>query len=1140
MASSSLQNVLRYARRLAVASQMAATVDADLLQLFALSQDERAFAVLVQRHGSMVWGVCRRLLENIQDAEDCFQAVFLVLARKAHTLRAGDALGGWLHRVACRLALRSRAMAARRRTEERQAAAMNSGSYEAKDAWPELRGLLDQELEQLPKAFRVPLVLCYLEGKSNAQAAKELGLPLGTVKGRLARGRELLRVRFEKRGLTLTAGALGVILTEQAASAAAPGMLLVSIASAAKAFAAGKAVSIPDRVLILANGLLHAATLGTIAKSALIAGFLGFATYGGVQLAGAIQLPGSADDGTSRQIAKKEGQKSSPVIVENPAEAPEQRKDFYGDPLPEGAIARMGTTQLRHESLDIGFSADGKTLISPGFDLAIKSWDVATGQLLRSPALPAEKVIERRNLNGSDARLSPDGKILAVFGKDVLSLFDPTTARAIREFQIPTQGLHRMLAFSREGQSAAAATGVADNYLICLWDLVSGEQRFKVGGIGYVHSLLLSGDGKLLAAVGGPKPTLRIWDVTTNQLLRNGPIDGACWAFSPDGKTLASAGLGGTIKLWDSQTLKQIALLKPGPGIAGKTMSKPVLAFSPDGSSLAIAGLEELVVWDVAARKERRRLPDRGASKMTFAPDGKTLACAGQFRIRLWDVDRGTPLIARAGHDNWVSEIAVSPDGKIVASVVHVDPVVHLWDAASGQPLPSLPKQTGWLRSCAFSPEGHLLRAAGDGTIRLLETSDGTELRQFVVEDPKFGRTNNEVWISQLSHDGKRLAAVSENYGKEGDNERPRQLTEWDATTGKLLVRRPFGGNITSSFSPDGGQVSVDVRGRLSIQETATGRERLVIPGDLGFPVVYSPDGNLLAVGIHQTHDENSYQPLGIRMVEVATGDELFHVNGWISYVAFTADGRALATIEDDALRVRDAVTGTELFHRVWPQDFGLNRKISPSRLTFPFHSLALLPDGRAAITGLRDGTILVWDLERPTWPTSKAASNSVDRKDLDALWADLAGDPSKAQQAVRALAGAPAQALPYLAERMRSVAVVDSKHVEKLVGDLDSKQFAVRDDANRALTELGEQIEPTLRKVLEGKPSSEVRTRVDAILSGLKANPPASTKRILRALPLLQRDGTPRAQQVLREMASGAPGARETEEAKRALSSRR
>jgi RNA polymerase sigma-70 factor (ECF subfamily) len=169
-----------------------------LLERFCRRHDEAAFAALVQRHGPMVLAVCRRILGDVQEAEDAFQATFLVLVRRAADLERPELLGNWLHGVAARTARKARTGAARRLRHERQAAVV-SHQQTPDTEWSDLLDNLDEELERLPFKYRAPLMLCYLEGLTNEEAARRLGWPTGSISYRLARGREMLRQRLGAR-----------------------------------------------------------------------------------------------------------------------------------------------------------------------------------------------------------------------------------------------------------------------------------------------------------------------------------------------------------------------------------------------------------------------------------------------------------------------------------------------------------------------------------------------------------------------------------------------------------------------------------------------------------------------------------------------------------------------------------------------------------------------------------------------------------------------------------------------------------------------------------------------------------------------------------------------------------------------------
>jgi RNA polymerase sigma factor (sigma-70 family) len=261
MAPGHMSGVLRHLRKLAGAPDPAEPDDAELLERFTTRRDGAAFADLVRRHGPMVQGVCRRILRNPHDADDAFQATFLILVRKAGAIARPGALAAWLHEVALRTALRARASAQLRRQHERQVPEMPQSDFLAAVAWRDLQPILDEEVRRLPAHYREPFVLCYLEGRTYEQTAERLRCLPGTVSRRLAKARELLRQRLTRRGLTLPAGVLTAALAEYATSAAVAGPLVTTTVEAALASAAGHAAAASAPVAALVEGGLRAMTL---------------------------------------------------------------------------------------------------------------------------------------------------------------------------------------------------------------------------------------------------------------------------------------------------------------------------------------------------------------------------------------------------------------------------------------------------------------------------------------------------------------------------------------------------------------------------------------------------------------------------------------------------------------------------------------------------------------------------------------------------------------------------------------------------------------------------------------------------------------------------------------------------------------
>jgi len=232
--------------------------DGQLLERYIARREEAAFAALVQRHAPMVWGVCRRVVPGHQEAEDAFQATFLVLVRKAASVVPRQMVGNWLYGVAYQTAIKARAMAARRHAREKQVTDMPEPQDRPPESLPELQPVLDQELTRLPAKYRAVIVLCDLEGKTRGQAARQLGVPGGTVAGRLARARAMLARRLTRRGVVLSGGSLVAALMQYAGPAKVPAAVITSTIQAAIVFAAGPAAAgaIPPPVVTLTEGVL--------------------------------------------------------------------------------------------------------------------------------------------------------------------------------------------------------------------------------------------------------------------------------------------------------------------------------------------------------------------------------------------------------------------------------------------------------------------------------------------------------------------------------------------------------------------------------------------------------------------------------------------------------------------------------------------------------------------------------------------------------------------------------------------------------------------------------------------------------------------------------------------------------------------
>ena len=335
MATGSLHAVLDHLRAIGNAR----VNDAQLLQHYIDTEDEAAFAAVVRRHGRLVLGVCRRILGYGPDAEDAFQATFVVLARKARSIRKRSSLASWLHGVARRVAVHARGQRTRRQgivedlTDAVQFAEDKTMGADPVDraSLRELATTLDEELERLPAGCRDAVVVCLIGGRSHTEAAKQLGWSLGTLKSRVARGRELLQKRLQRRGIGLGSTALSASLVQQAQAYVPAALLQSTIRSAAH-----KTMS-PAVAALAKAGLATLSTKFKVSVAVLL--------LAGITLAGV----GLSADGHTKCADSPEPKKAATVATIPQKDAkPTERVDALGDPLPEGVVARLGTLRFKH------------------------------------------------------------------------------------------------------------------------------------------------------------------------------------------------------------------------------------------------------------------------------------------------------------------------------------------------------------------------------------------------------------------------------------------------------------------------------------------------------------------------------------------------------------------------------------------------------------------------------------------------------------------------------------------------------------------------------------------------------------------------------------------------------------------------
>jgi RNA polymerase sigma factor (sigma-70 family) len=1077
----------------------------------------------------MVLRLALHLLHQRQDAEDVFQAVFLALARKAGSLRNESSVAGWLHRVTWRLALRSRAMASRRPASvplppcggERGGAAHPRVPDDPADeiSVREARSMLHEELAALPERLRLPLVLCYFEGQTRDEAARRLGWSLGTFKRRLERGRKILHARLDRRGLTLSAMLATSLLTTVDVSAA----LVESTLRLALACTTRAPVILPPSVASLLAETALFAKMRALGALVLI-----LATLAG---AGAWIFRGRA--GPSDSALRTNGR---PTL--DPGEKPPTR-DRFGDPLPAGAIARLGTGRFRNGMFKPHFFPDGKTILTANRQ-AIQFWETATGRLLREiptgslyiwrttlsadgkqaavtgifvnapsfqPALRVWDVAtgkevrifaaKERKPDETSLTFTPDGKQLVSIPGGALCFEDVATAKEVRRRQFSNDVLPSF-ALAPNGETAAIAPG-GNTWKFYLWNWnTDAEPREIKVTRRPLQCLCFSPDSRLLAGCGQLESVIELWDVDSGKVVRTIDLnqEAVCaldLAFSPDGKVLAITDGGnrknfsGGLYLWDLERACCVhQLLTPGEQVVFTN-------FSPDGRLVAATTTRGVRVWEVRTGRAVAESADAHCGSLTriaVSPQGLTATASEDHTVRIWDTATGQQRL-KLEHDQPVTNVVLTPDGTSVVTATSMDNTIRFWDIKSGKEIKKLPGQKRFATGLALglTPDGRRLHSWADNrSLRIWDVPTGKLLREHEVPPDATGKSS-------------------------ADNDRRRE---------KLLLA----GMGPCCFSPEGTYFILSFTGEFRVYETVTGKACQTIPSHGGRvrSLAMSPDGRSFLASVEGSGAQNKQHR--VSLWELATGKPR---SSWTlpgeaaGPVALSHDGRRLA------VGLPGVPGAIRLFRMADPQAVltfaGFTGK--PTLLSFS-------PDDRQLISGMDDTSALVWQLPPLTGPPVRR----LEREALRQVWGDLASDDAeRAYQAILCLTQSPADAVALLQQHVRPVAVPDPKRIKQLIKDLDDGRFAVRSRAKGELENLDALAEPSLKLALTGQPSLEARRRIEELLSKLRGR--VSTPRILqgiRAVEALERLNTPEARAHLARLAHGAAGARLTGEADAAV----
>ncbi len=842
--------------------------------------------------------------------------------------------------------------------------------------------------------------------------------------------------------------------------------------------------------------------------------------------------------------------------AESPAPPKAARTDRYGDPLPEGAIARLGSSRLRIGNSDFALTPDGRTIVTVAPEGIVREFDAHTGRLLKQ-----RQLTDRREVNPmgqARVHLSADGKTVGISenvgDRGRVTVWDipsskmifrhaPKEGESIGQFSLSSDGKHLAVDERIDGPKGSQTLRV--------YDLKSGKMK-ELGSLEFnLYTIRFSRDGKRVfvtqtSSSDGAR-TFACFDVAAGKQLWKLPRQSEEFATTRDGKMLFAAS--------SDQSGFHVIETDPDSGKATEDFktfqgahSNVQIVIAPDDHTVAMNHFDGIRIWDLSTGEEIRRItPPKTAGRGfgpeigAFSADSRTVITKLGY-LQRWDLKTGKPFFEPPPDDSMsapIERLAFIANGKelFVSSSFLTS---ASYEVASG-------KRIGNTRQKL----GDQLVSTGEGLRALYCDSYKTPYEVTLVDPVAVKPLHTIRWAApqEVGINGLRAYTLTKN-GKmlliaHGDEPGPgpakkSYVTAWNVASDRRIARITVPGDLyyeQPPFSPCGrwtmlaGKVYHIGTGTELYTPTGEPGERLE-PNDRWAkgPVWFSEDGRLLAGKLR--HTDGPEIPDTLAVWELALGKILARFPGAssIAQVAFGSDGRTLAFVDGRGIHLHDLVNGKELAMYSAPDVTCeiANRGCGTQTLVFS-------PDGRTLATGHRDGGVLLWKVPR----ASDDGLHQLSEAERKALWIDLGSDSAmKAKTAIDRLVRSRSVAIAFITAKLSPLAAPVVPAITTHVQELDSDDFATRENAMHNLRAHGAKAELALRRRLEDSTSLEMRHRIETLLESipaplLKLPVSGDTLREVRAVEVLEHIGSPEAQKVLKTLSQGAPEARLTQEAK-------